>query len=231
MLSKTSAIVVLVCMICGQSGFAQVAPQLVMPAYLQHVAPVADQFRPVHIRALSYDEASGRFDLRLDKGDAENFNSADAQAAAEKLIEYFRIGLQLPNSMFWVNLRPDAPDNIIDPFLEKTDVGKILLEADLQLKKDLARFSSPDTPEGKQYWDKLYAKAEQLYGQNDAEIPTITRPWIVPDEIVLGESSNNTYVFKATLKVMLEKDYLRDAQSPAASDPRLATGGPTRVFD
>jgi hypothetical protein len=45
-------------------------------------------------------------------------------AAAKKLMEYFHIGLRLPNSSFWVNLRPDSPDRMIDPMLEKTDLGK-----------------------------------------------------------------------------------------------------------
>ena len=51
-------------------------------------------------------------------------------------MKYFFIGLALPNEKFWVNLRPDSPDNILDPDLEKTDIGRIFLEADLQLKKD-----------------------------------------------------------------------------------------------
>ena len=36
--------------------------------------------------------------------------------------------LNLPNDTFWVNLRPDAADNIIDLLLEKTDIGKTFLE-------------------------------------------------------------------------------------------------------
>jgi hypothetical protein len=221
MLSKASAIGILVCLISGQIGFAQVAPRFGMPAYLQNMPPVADQFRPVHLRAVSYDQESDDFDLLLDKGDAQRLSADETRDAAQKLMEYFRIGLQLPNSMFWVNLRPDAPDNVIDPYLEKTDVGKILLEADLQLKKDLARLTSPDTAEGKQYWDKLYQKAESIFGSGDIEIPTVTRPWIVPGEIILGEASNNTYIYKATLKVMLEQDYLKDAPAYHLSDPRL----------
>jgi len=137
-------------------------------------------------------------------------------------MQYFRIGLALPNASFWVNLRPDQEDNIIEGSLAKTDLGKVLLEADLQLKKDLAAFTSPDTPEGKLYWDKLYARADQLFGEQEVELPTYTRPWIVPGEIILRETSSSqgrvvssegkanpsAYIYKATLKVMLEEDYI-----------------------
>jgi hypothetical protein len=65
-------------------------------------------------------------------------------------------------------------------------VGRILLEADVQLKRDLASMTSPDTAEGRQYWDRLYSKAAELYGDEDIEIPTLMRPWIVPGEIVVA---------------------------------------------
>ncbi|HBG64816.1 MAG TPA: hypothetical protein DDX16_11405, partial [Candidatus Omnitrophica bacterium] len=60
----------------------------------------------------------------------------------------------MPNDKFWVNLRPDAPEQIIDPELEKTDMGRIMLAADLQLKKDTAGLTSPQNSEGREYWDK-----------------------------------------------------------------------------
>jgi hypothetical protein len=107
----------------------------------------------------------------------------------------------LPDESFWVNLRPDAPDRIIDPLLEKTSMGKVLLEADLQLKKDVSRMTDPATPEGRKYWDSLYAEAERLFQGEDASIPTVTRPWIVPGQIVLGVSDHGAYIYKATLKV------------------------------
>ena len=89
----------------------------------------------------------------------------------QELLNYFLIGLSLPNDTFWVNLRPDTADNIIDPLLEKTDIGRIFLESDLQLKKDTASFTSPQTTEGKAYWDKLYKKAGELFGTENITIP------------------------------------------------------------
>ncbi|TRZ93345.1 hypothetical protein D4R78_08615, partial [bacterium] len=142
------------------------------------------------------------------------------QQETKTLLNYFFIGISLPNEAFWVNLRPDVEDNIIDRELAETDLGKIFLEADLQLKKDTANFTSPQTLEGKEYWDKLYKKAEELYGSENITIPTLTRPWIVPDEIIIRESSDNAYIYKATLKVMLEQDYLKDSSTYNFKDER-----------
>ncbi|HLD82680.1 MAG TPA: hypothetical protein VI976_01885, partial [Candidatus Omnitrophota bacterium] len=95
--------------------------------------------------------------------------------------------------------------------------------ADLQLKKDTAAFTSPETPEGKEYWAKLYKKAGELLGSENIEIPTLTRPWIVPGEVIIRSSSNSAYVYKATLKVMLEEDYL------TYSNAGLERGFQTRI--
>src|SRR3989338_7383128 len=102
-----------------------------------------------------------------------------------------------------------------------------MLEADLKLKQDTALFTSPQTPQGKEYWNKLYQKAGELFGTENITIPTLTRPWIVPGEIILRESNDKTsqgaYIYKANLKVMLEEDYLtgRGGSRTAPTDPRL----------
>ncbi|HQQ06902.1 MAG TPA: hypothetical protein PLP56_08000, partial [Candidatus Omnitrophota bacterium] len=219
MLRKIAASLVIFCLVFEQSGFAQVAPQITVPAYLAG-ALSPDRFRPIHLRSISFDQATHNFNLLLDKGDVKDLRQSQLEETTRRLFEYFQIGLRLPNSMFWVNLRPDDPSNIIDPYLEKTELGKVLLEADLQLKKDLSACTSPDTKEGRSYWNKLYAKAESLFGQSDIEIPTITRPWIVPGEIIMAQSGEGAYVYKAMLKVMLEQDYLKDAAGYDFADPR-----------
>ncbi len=88
------------------------------------------------------------------------------------------------------------------------------MEADVQLKKDTAGMTSPQTPEGKAYWDKLYQKAGELFGTENITIPTLTRPWIVPNEIIIREAPDSAYIYKATLKVMLEEDYLSSWHIP-----------------
>ena len=140
-----------------QSGLVYAAGELNIANYLSQARSAIvqpDHFRPAQLRYISYDLKSNDFKLLLDKGGAKlnelsnSLNSLNSKTpklndATQELFNYFLIGLSLPNDTFWVNLRPDAADNIIDPLLEKTDIGKIFLEADLQLKKDTASLTSP----------------------------------------------------------------------------------------
>ncbi|MBU1870227.1 MAG: hypothetical protein KJ818_07145, partial [Candidatus Omnitrophica bacterium] len=161
----------------------------------------------------------------LTSGTVPALRKHDIEQTTKTLLNYFLIGISLPDSSFWVNLRPDSPDSIIDDSLARTDLGRILLEADLNLKKDTALATSPETPQGKEYWDKLYTKAEELFGSgSNITIPTLTRPWIVPSEIIIRETPTNAYIYKATLKVMLESDYLRDSPSALTTNNNGALG-------
>src|SRR3989338_7248613 len=220
---KILSILLCVLLIFQQSGFAQVAGQLDISGHLLqlHNNLIIDKFRPLHLRYFSYDITTNNFRVLLDKGDLKNIKGVDLENSSRTLLNYFLIGVTLPDDKFWVNLRPDSENNIIDGELAKTDIGKILLEADLQLKKDTARFTSPQTPEGREYWDKLYKKAGELFGYDNITIPTLTRPWIVPDEIIIRETKDSAYVYKATLKVLLEQDHLKNSAVYNFDDPRL----------
>ena len=235
------SIILSFCFLFTQTGFAQVAAvELNLAGHLARLGNslAVEAFRPVHLRYFSYDTLNNTFKVLLDKGDYLKGLSPQGTVPEEKLkqetkalLNYFLIGLTLPNDFFWVNLRPDSEDSIIEDRLSLTDVGRIMLEADLQLKKDTASFTSPNTPEGRLYWDKLYKKAEELYGYQSVEIPTLTRPWIVPGEIIVretnplpegrgngeGATQPSAYIYKATLKVMLESDYLKNSSNPINS--------------
>ncbi|MDO8747972.1 MAG: hypothetical protein Q7J72_02515 [Candidatus Omnitrophota bacterium] len=228
-LKKLTSILLCFLLILQQTGFSQTID---LSGYFNQLnRPLSsDKFRPLHLRCISYDIQENSFRLRLDKGSLNNPSLEELEGSSKTLFNYFLIGLSLPNDSFWVNLRPDSPDNIIDDSLAQTDMGKVMLETDLQLKKDTAQSTSPNTPEGKAYWDKIYQKAEELYGTTNITIPTLTRPWIIPGEIIIGETQDSAYIYKATLKVMLEEDYLtsrggsRTAPTPdqyTFSDPRL----------
>src|SRR3989338_1362509 len=129
------------------SGFAQT---INLADYLSKTPNTLalDRFRPLSLRYFSYEPSVDSFKILLDKGDQKNLSDTKIKDEADKLLTYFKIGLTLPNEKFWVNLRPDSQDQIIDPELEKTDLGKVLLGADLQLKKDTSSLTSPQK-EGK----------------------------------------------------------------------------------
>jgi|GEM_PF-6667194 len=220
MFKKLIAIILCVSFTCQQAGLAQAAGPVDMAGFISGLAGgSAAKFRPLHLRYLAYDDATDNIKLLLDKGDTTE-TTVQAETGTRKLMEYFYTGLALPDATFWVNLRPDAPLDIIDRSLEKTDMGRVMLEADLQLKKDTARFTSPRTREGREYWDRVYKKAEELYGSTLTNIPTLTRPWIVPGEIIVREAPGSAYIYKATLNVMLEQDYLKGSLTYNFSDER-----------
>ncbi|MFA5224496.1 MAG: hypothetical protein WC431_04970 [Candidatus Omnitrophota bacterium] len=224
--SKTLKIIaVLLCIFLTlqQTGFAQVASvELNVAGHLASLrnSLPADKIRPLHLRSISCNNPDGSFKLILDNGNGRIPDKRKVESTTQDLLNYFFVGIALPNNAFWVNLRPDSPDDIIDPLLAQTEVGRIFLESDLQLKKDVADAMNPQTPEGRKYWDKVYQKAGQIYESQNVTIPTLTRPWIVPDEIIIGESAGSAYVYKATLKVMLEQDYLKDSNVYSFKDER-----------
>lgn len=223
MIRKIMSLLAGISLLFQQVGFAQMAMELNLANHLSRMGSSVsvDKFRPFHLRYFSYDTVKDDFKFLFDKGDLKDVKEPQSNELTSELLKYFLIGITLPDSKFWVNLRPDSEDQIIDPELEKTDLGKVLLEADLQLKKDTAMMTSPQTPEGREYWNNLYKKAEELFGSESVTIPTLTRPWIVPGEIIVRETQDSAFLYKTTLKVMLEQDHLKDSAVYNFKDERL----------
>ena len=128
---------------------------------------------------------------RLDLGQAVTLQASDA----------FFVWLSLTPSTFWVNLNPDEPDRIVDAKLGTTDVGRVMLEADLQMKKTVAKLIHPDTAIGKQFWAGLDS------GGTDNTCLSF-RQWIVPAPATVREDQGSLYILDAPLSVMLESDYV-----------------------
>jgi len=65
----------------------------------------------------------------------------------------FMTGLAVNDNKFWVNLNPWEVDRIIDEVLGQSEVGRVMLEADLQMKKDFCNYGNPCANEtGKALW-------------------------------------------------------------------------------
>ena len=220
---KILALMMVSTLIFQQTGFAQGLGQLDISRYINQSKALSglEKYIPLHLRYFSYNPLTDNFQILLDKGSLKKIEDTQIKEQGQELLKYFLVGVALPDENFWVNLRPDSEDQIISQVLAKTDLGKVLLEADLQLKKDLARLTSPQTPEGRDYWNKLYKKANQIFGSENVTIPTLTRPWIVPGEVIIRETNTSAYVYKATLKVMLEQDHLKNSADYNFSDRRL----------
>jgi len=161
------------------------------------------------------------FDFVLKAKKAEkNDKIIDFEDAAELSLNAFFIGLILMESKFWVNLNPWEPDRIIEKDLEETDVGRIMLEADLQMKKDFCKYKNPCESEiGEEYWRLLDEKGEELINEcmnnhlgeiediNNVQFAPVTRHWIVPDRVEAYETDNEIYIVNATLNIYSEPVY------------------------
>lgn len=131
---------------------------------------------------------------------------------AQLINDAFFTWLALTPEKFWVNLNPDQPDKIMDSAFGKTDAGRVLLEADLELKKDFADAMNPNKrPEADQYWKSL--------PRNSDGVPCWfqVRNWIEPDTAVVREENGGIHILDTPLKVQAQ--YLKIDNMPG--DPYL----------
>ena len=131
---------------------------------------------------------------------------------ARQSSDAFFTWLALPPQSFWVNLNPSQPDRIIDPQLARTDVGRVLLDADMALKRSAVNLTRPDTQLGDQYWDEL----ERLYGDRAPEACWSARVWIVPQPASVRDTNDELYILDAPLTVKMVSEEIVD---PAVGRP------------
>ncbi|MFI5936817.1 LPXTG cell wall anchor domain-containing protein [Actinoplanes sp. NPDC051494] len=114
-----------------------------------------------------------------------------AQLASDSLFTW----LALQPSAFWVNLNPDTPDQIMDDRFAKTDAGRVLLDADLTLKRSHAKLLDPATPLGDELWDALHFDTPEL-------VPCLPlRIWISAKPASVRDEGEQLYILDAPLKV------------------------------
>ena len=147
------------------------------------------------------------FDFVLDSGESTFETEAQLKPQAKELIDYFFLGITLPSEDLWVNLNSVRQNEITSPRLALTDIGKVLLEADLRLKKDCCRFTDPRTKTGREYWNKLQQRLNEG-GLSSSKLPIGNRFWIIPAEAAVEEDEEKTTIVKSKLRVCLEQEYL-----------------------
>lgn len=101
--------------------------------------------------------------------------------------------MTVESARFWVNLNPSQPDKVIDEYLGRTAVGRVMLDADLELKRAWTRLQDPKTALGLEYWNRMT-------GLDGACI----RQWIVPKTATIREDGNRLYILDAPLEVKAE---------------------------
>ena len=147
------------------------------------------------------------FRFIIDSGRA-SVPDADLRAAVQQQVKYFLTGLTVPSKDLWVNLSPYEKDRMIPDALGKTDLGRDMLAQDYILKQLSATMIHPDKDLGKAFWARVYAQAKEKFGTIDIPVDTFNKVWIMPDTAVIFEQGTRGYITKATLKVLLDEDYL-----------------------
>src|SRR6202453_1815454 len=135
-------------------------------------------------------------------------DTASVKDQANQLEKYFLAGLTIPEGDLWVNLSPYEKNRIVPEALGQTDLGRDLLAQDYILKQLTASLIYPEKDLGKEFWSRVYAKAQQQFGTTNVPVNTFNKVWILPDQAQVFEHGAAAYVTKATLKVMLDEDYL-----------------------
>ena len=233
-LKKVISCVTLMAFVCLNTGTLY-AQALFLPEPGTAVA-LSGAFHPAHLKGIKiYPDNPLRFDFIVDKGDAfspERETFPALRDESEKLIKYFLSALTIPEKDLWVNLSPYEKDRIIPDAFGVTGMGRDLLAQDYILKQITSSLMNPDDAVGKTFWKRVYAEAYQKYGTTDIPVDTFNKVWIVPQDAVVYEHNGAAFVVKATLKVMLETDYLAIKKSDVGrqTSDETAVSGPTR-FD
>ncbi|MGW6316456.1 hypothetical protein [Streptomyces sp. NPDC055099] len=108
-----------------------------------------------------------------------------------------RTWLALDPQKFWVNLNPAEPDRIVDAALGRTNAGRVMLEADLEMKRTKAKILHPDAETGKRFWRDVRSSA-------NGSLCLSSRMWIVPGKIEIHEDGERLHILKAPLDVKTE---------------------------
>ncbi|HIH36856.1 MAG TPA: hypothetical protein HA232_02985 [Methanocellales archaeon] len=169
--------------------------------------------------AISTDQDGGvNFNLTLKAQKANGTNPIINPINATRLGAIaFMTGLAVPNDKFWVNLNPSEADRIIDEELAHSDVGRIMLEADFQMKKDSGNYENPCSNETGKALSKLLgekhdALVQQCMNKFPGEIKdtssvsftAVTRYWIVPDKVYAYSNETQIYIINSTLNISSE---------------------------
>jgi len=182
--------------------------EIALPGPQPHLINTTALFSPLAIKGLKlYSNDPFKFDFMIEEGNTA-YSDTQLKTEAQKLIEYFLVSLTVPEKDLWVNLSPYEKQRVIPEELSRTGMGTDMLGQDYVLKQLASSLTYPDSELGKAFWDKIHARAKVLYGNDNVAVNNFNRIWIVPQKAVVYTDKDKAYVGEATLKVMMEEDYL-----------------------
>ena len=191
---------------------------LTLPAPGSMVRPSAE-YDPVIVKGIRvHPDNPLQFDFIVDTGSAES-DPDTLKPQAATLIKYFLTALTVPDDELWVNLSPYEKDRIIPDNFGITDMGRDLLAQDYILKQLTASIMYPEEKLGKDFWDRVYRKSQQLFGNTDISVDTFNKVWVVPEKAKIYRSGDVAFIVESRLKVMMEKDYLALANNALEHQP------------
>lgn len=190
--------------------------------------PLTQGFTPARIIAMTIHQDNPlMFDFMVDPGDSGLTKDA-LNDESLKLVKYFLASLTVPADKLWVNLSPYEKDRIILPEFAATEMGAELLAQDYLLKQLTASLMNPEDQLGKRFWDRVYTKAQKIFGTTNIPFNTFNKIWIIPDRAVVHTNGLSVFVIESRFKVMMEEDYLslqhHSAQHPDASSEDVVSG-------
>lgn len=116
-LRKIICVFLLLCFLFEQNGFAQGIYEINIGSFLFKTGKVPEHNTAeaeLRLRYLFYDLLENNFKLLVEKKQLQQSDdNDDLESVTKKLFNYFLIGIVLPNDAFWVNLRPDSSENIM----------------------------------------------------------------------------------------------------------------------
>ncbi len=196
---------------------------LPIPGTMVNVSPA---FVPVLLKGMTiFPDNPLKFDFILDSGNTD-LTQDEMRKESERLVKYFLASMTVPKDDLWVNLSPYEDDRIIPDELGKTELGRDLLAQDYLLKQLTASLMYPEDELGKEFWNRVYEKAEEQFGTTDIPVDTFNKVWILPESATVYENEQTVYVVQSRLKVMLDSDYIAmsNGTENANSDSTMEIG-------
>ncbi|MCR4336742.1 MAG: hypothetical protein NUV91_02910, partial [Candidatus Omnitrophica bacterium] len=183
--------------------------QSILGLHTSGVIPLSTtQFSPVVLKGVKLSPTDPlRLDFIVDTGNTD-LQGEKLRWEITKLIKYFLATITVPSQDLWVNLSPQEPDRIAPQALGMTQLGRDLLAQDYILKQITASMIYPDGEQGKEFWGRIYQKAQKMYGTTKVPINTFHKVWVVPQKAVVYEHEDSGFVAESQLDVLLEEDYL-----------------------